>query len=293
MNHDAGLTRRVYVGAALGAASTVLAACGTTFREKSPRAATATRVPAAPIESVSATPSSTAGTPTKQEILARFGQRRPTAWALNLPGEVTQVPADGHAVALTFDACGGPDGSGYDEKLIELLRTHRVKATLMLNQRWITANESLAKELADDPLFRLGNHGVTHRPLSTAGRSAYGIAGTESLSALYDEVRGAHDWIADHQTDATAHFRSGTAYSDDIGVDVCAAMGAPFLGFTLNGDGGATFTPEQVKATLLTVKAGDVVISHMNQPTHGTARGYASVLPQLLDHGVTFHHIDA
>lgn len=291
--HD--LTRRRALTAALATgASLTAAACssGSTDSAKGSSAAPGSSSAAASA-TTSSGPAGAADVPSKQEILAKFGHRTPKAWGLNLTGQTLHVPVDGHAVALTFDACGGPGGSGYDEKLIALLRKHQVKATLFLNQRWITKNESLAKELAADPLFQLGNHGLTHRPLSTTGRSAYGIAGTESLSALYDEVRGARDWIAAHQSGHTIFFRSGTAYSDDIGVDVCTAMKSPFLGFSLNGDAGATFTKEQIKATLLTVKAGDVVISHMNQPTHATAAGYASVLPQLIDSGVTFRHVPA
>ncbi len=68
-------------------------------------------------------------------------------------------------------------------------------------------------------------------------------------------------------------------------------MGMPFLGFAVNGDAGATFSAGQIVDALRAVRPGDVVISHLNQPTHQTAAGYALALPQLIDRGVTFCHV--
>lgn len=293
-----GMPRRSIVavaGALLGGAA--LAGCTT---RRAPELLTPTasapgnaELSAAAPAPASTTPTPPPGIPTKQEILARFGSVKPTQWALNLPGEVTRISSDAHGVALTFDACGGRGGSGYDERLITVLRTHQVKATLNFNARWIRENESLAKELAADPLFNIANHGDRHLPLSTSGRSAYGIPGTKNLSEMYDEIVGARAWIAEHCPGQPVHFRSGTCFTDEVGVAVCKALGSPFVGYTLNADGGATFTKDQVAEALLGVKAGDVVISHMNHPERDTAKGYEAILPKLIDGGVTFHHLPA
>ena len=98
---------------------------------------------------------------------------------MELPGIDTTVPgAGGRTLALTFDACGGPGGSRVDTGLVEVLRRNHVAATLFLNQRWVRSNRAYAEELVADPLFRIGNHGTRHLPLSVSGRSAYGIVGT-------------------------------------------------------------------------------------------------------------------
>src|SRR5258708_792652 len=94
--------------------------------------------------------------------------------------------AAGRVIALTFDACGGPGGSGYDQALIDFLRRRQVPATLFLNSRWIDANPAAFHLLAAEPLFEIGNHGTRHRPLSVTGRSAYGIPGTRSAGEAYD-----------------------------------------------------------------------------------------------------------
>lgn len=192
------------------------------------------------------------------------------------------------AVVLTFDACGGPNGSGYDEALISTVRRHQVPATLFLNSRWITANPGLAAELAADPLLEVANHGVRHVPLSVDGRAAYGIAGTANVGEIYDELAGGVAWFTTQIGHGPRWFRPGTAHTDDIGAAIALDLGQPVAGFSVNGDAGATFTAGQVAQTLSGVRPGDVVISHFNQPGRGTAAGYATALPQLLERGVTF-----
>jgi peptidoglycan/xylan/chitin deacetylase (PgdA/CDA1 family) len=91
-------------------------------------------------------------------------------------------------IALTFDACGGPGGSGYDRALIDFLRRREIPATLFINSRWIDANPAIFRRLAAEPLFEIANHGTRHRPLSVTGRSAYGIPGTRSAAEVYDEI---------------------------------------------------------------------------------------------------------
>ena len=229
--------------------------------------------------------------PSKDQIVARFGARQGTRWELNTPGELTRMRAGVTGVALTFDACGGPGGSGYDRALIDLLRAHSVKATLVLNQRWIDANPGPAAELAADPLFQLANHGLRHIPLSTTGKAAYGERGTTSVAEMYDEIIGSSAWLLEQRPHEPIFYRSGTAYADEVAVAVCAAMGMPFLGFAVNGDAGTTFTADQIATALKHVRPGDIVISHMNQPTHQTAKGYTRALPPLLDRGITFCHV--
>ena len=62
-----------------------------------------------------------------------------------------------------------------------------------------------------EPLFELANHGTRHRPLSVTGRSAYGI---------------------------------------DVAARIVAAMGDRLVTFSVNSDGRATFTPDQVRSTV-------------------------------------------
>ncbi|MFD5466401.1 polysaccharide deacetylase family protein [Kitasatospora sp. NPDC127059] len=212
----------------------------------------------------------------------------PTAWGLDLPGVVTGLPEGEQAMALTFDACGGPGGSRYDADLIDFLRANSVPATLFLNARWIDANPQIFEQLAADRLFEIGNHGTVHRPLSVTGRSAEGIAGTSGVGEVYDEVAGNAGKLTELLGRPPRFFRSGTAYYDDVAVRVVADLGERIAGFTVNGDGGATMPAAEVRREVASAPPGAIVIGHMNQPGRGTAAGFTAALPGLLAAGRRF-----
>lgn len=229
---------------------------------------------------------------TRAEIVARYGHAVPRTWGFDAPGVLHTLPSSSkREIALTFDACGGRGGSGYDRALIDFLRRREIPATLFLNSRWIDANPVVFRHLAAEPLFEIANHGTRHLPLSVTGRSAYGIPGTRSAAEVYDEIAGNRAKLARLLGSPPRFFRSGTAYCDDVAADIVTALGERFVGFSVNGDAGATFSPEQVDTTVGAAPAGSIVICHMNHPEGGTARGIAAAAPRLLASGHTFAHL--
>ncbi|MEV8147511.1 polysaccharide deacetylase family protein [Arthrobacter sp. NPDC080073] len=283
--------RRSLLAAAAGLAMTGLAACA-----QQPAAAPAPRpapVSTPVVEEAGqhpVVPETRPEPPSRSQVVAEFSGRKPVEWGLSVTGVVSKTPSK-HAV-LTFDACGGPQGSDYDQRLLKTLRKLNVPATLFVNGRWIKANPGLAADLAADPLFELGNHGFRHQPLSVNGRSAYGIPGTANAGEVYDEVMGNQEVMERLCGKAPRFFRAGTAYYDDVAVSITHALGLVPVSFTVNGDGGATFPAPTVAGEVNKIGAGQgagqIVISHFNQPAGGTAEGYARALPGLLDRGVTF-----
>lgn len=247
-------------------------------------AAPRTPAPVAP----TAPPPAAPVVPTRADVVARYAGVAPTAFGLDVPGVVNRLPTDERVVALTFDACGGARGSGYDEALIETLRTTGTPATLFLNQRWVLAHPDLTAQLAADPLFELANHGTTHLPLSVRGAAAYGIPGTTGPGEVFDEVTGNLRTLTEVTGAPPRFFRSGTAHYDDVAVRIAGDVGATVVNFDVNGDAGATSGPQQVAAALRTVFPGSIVIGHMNQPTGGTAAGVAAALPRLTADGFRF-----
>lgn len=83
-------------------------------------------------------------------------------------------------------------------------------------------------------------------------------------------------------------FRTGTAYSDDVADRIVTAMAARLVTFSVKGDGGATFTPEEVRSTVTAAAAGSIVLCHMNHPSSGTAQGIAASVPHLMAAGYRF-----
>ena len=230
-----------------------------------------------------------AAQPTRDDIVARYGDRTPAQGGLEVDGGVLR--REGQPAVVTLDACGGRNGSGYDEALIQVLRRREVPATLFLNLRWIDANPGIARELADDPLFELANHGTAHKPLSVSGAEAYGIPGTASVGEVFDEVMGGHARLTELTGAPPLWFRSGTAHVDDVAVEIVAELGQRVVNFDVNADAGATFTPAQVRQSMGVAEAGSICIGHFNRPGSGTSDGMAEALPRLLDRGLTFSRL--
>jgi peptidoglycan/xylan/chitin deacetylase (PgdA/CDA1 family) len=225
---------------------------------------------------------------TRTEVVARYGGLRPHGWGFGGPGVVRDLHTRRRVIALTFDACGGLGGSEYDQALIGFLRRHEVPATLFLNSRWIDANPAAFRQLAREPLFEIANHGTRHLPLSVTGRSAYGIGGTRNAGEVYDEVATNQARLTRLLGAPPRFFRTGTAYSDDVADRIVTAMGDRLVTFSVNGDGGATFTPEQVRSTVTAAAGGSIVLCHMNHPSSGTAQGIAAAVPHLMAAGYRF-----
>lgn len=231
-------------------------------------------------------PSPTPIGPSRAEIVERYAGAEPEVWGLEMEGVVSTV--EGERAVLTLDACGGPRGGGIDERILGVLRQHAIPATLFLNARWIEANPALTRELADDPLFELANHGTRHVPLSVTGRDAYGIVGTADPGEAYDEVMGNQAVLADLLGAPPRFFRSGTAHYDDVAVAIARDLGCVVAGFSINGDGGATLSAGQTAGELMRTEPGDIILGHINQPNLDAGQGYVTALPELLDRGIEF-----
>lgn len=216
----------------------------------------------------------------------RYGS--PTRWGMSMPGIVSSFRPTGREVALTFDACSG----ACDMAVLDVLARHRVPATLFLNGHWIDANRQMTRRLAADPLFDIGNHGTRHVPLSVTGRSAYGIAGTRSPGEARDEVVRNHEKIARITGRPPRWFRTGTAHYDDVGVQIVHDAGETPVGFTVNGDAGATARPATIEVALAAARPGSIVLDHMNHPGSGIDAALTEALPRMLAQGWRFVTLD-
>lgn len=75
-------------------------------------------------------------------------------------------------IALTFDADmtpfmqkelqTGKVKSFYEEKIIDILEEQKIPATLFLTGLWAIEYQEVAKKLAQNPLFEIGNHSYSH-----------------------------------------------------------------------------------------------------------------------------------
>ena len=221
--------------------------------------------------------------------LALYAQTPPAQWGENVTGVTTKFHSEKKEIALTFDACGGSvRSSQYDEGLIEFLTTHRIPATLFINARWINTNPEIFMQLSRNPLFEIANHGTAHKPLSTDGKSVYGIHGTSSTDEVVSEIQGNNQKIEKLTGKRPSFFRAGTAYYDEQAVSIAHTLGMEIGGFSILGDAGATFSASKVTQQLMSAKSGDIVICHMNHPEGGTREGIIQGVEALIKEGFTF-----
>lgn len=188
-------------------------------------------------------------------------------------------------VALTFDACMGKA----DERILSVLVGQRIPATVFVTARWLKRNPAaLAVFLRNPDLFELENHGERHIPAVDRPALIYGIAAAGSPQAVKQEVEGGANAMLAAGIPQPHWFRGATARYDLLAIGEIRAMGYRIAGYSLNGDGGSLLGAAVTERRIASAKDGDVVISHINQPTHAAGEGVAKALVALKTKGVEF-----
>jgi len=224
----------------------------------------------------------------RESILVTFTGKVPQQWGENVIGTKTKLDTDKKLIALTFDACGGAKGKRYDAKLINFLKRDKIPATLFLSGKWIDANPEIAKELAENPLFEIANHGLNHRPCSINGKKALGIQGTKNIDELIDEIEQNARKIEILAGKKPKDFRPAAGFCDEYGVKIANALGYEVIGWDVVGDAGATYSKKDVIEALLGASPGSIVVLHMNHPEGETAEGVMAAVPELKNRGFEF-----
>lgn len=224
----------------------------------------------------------------KDQLAAVYGHRKAVLWGETIPGVRTRLDTRERVLALTLDACGSDRGKGLDAVLMDFLVREKIPATLFVNARWIDANPEQFRQLAANPLFEIANHGLRHKPASVSGRSVYGITGTNNVAELVEEIELNAAKIEALTGKRPALYRSGTAYYDEVAVEISGRLGHQVAGFSVLGDAGATFSASQVRGALLKSAPGDIILCHMNHPESGTAAGIIAAVPELKRRGYSF-----
>ncbi|MBY3135064.1 polysaccharide deacetylase family protein [Rhizobium laguerreae] len=192
----------------------------------------------------------------------------------------------GHArIALTFDACMGQA----DERILSTLVRERIPATIFVTARWLKRNPAAVAVFLQNPdLFELENHGENHIPAVDTPTLIYGIASAGSPQAVRQEVEGGAAAMVAAGIPAPHWFRGSTAKYDLSAIGEIRAMGYRIAGYSVNGDGGSLLGAGVTEKRIASAKDGDVVISHVNQPTHAAGEGVAKALVDLKAKGTQF-----
>jgi peptidoglycan/xylan/chitin deacetylase (PgdA/CDA1 family) len=202
---------------------------------------------------------------------------------------VLQQPSD-KKIALTLDACGGK----YDSDLIDFLIKNKIPATIFATKKWLKKNpQGLVVIKAHLDLFDVEDHGEKHIPaVIGADKTVYGIPGEPDVVHLRREVvEGAK--AVEKATGVAPHwYRGATGEYDAQAIKEIDKLGYKIAGFSVNADSGATLKKRTIEKRLAKVKAGDVIIAHMNKPDSDSAEGLAVGLASLQKSGFVFVRLD-
>lgn len=228
----------------------------------------------------------------KTDMINKYQGVQPTTWGENVPGVITNIATDEKLVSLTFDACDGTPGS-FDQELIDFLIAEEIPATLFIGGQWIEEHPDEFAALADNPLFEIANHGYLHKPLSVNGASAYGIPGTADIAEVFDEIYHNQSKIEELTGEAPLYFRSGTAYYDEVAVQIANDLGVKVVNYNALGDAGGTFNREQIVQSLMAAQPGSIYLFHMNKPHSAIASGVREGVLHLKEQGYEFVQLHA
>ena len=188
-------------------------------------------------------------------------------------------------VALTFDACMGAT----DPRILDTLVSKRIPATIFVTHRWLKRNAAAYAQLRAHPdLFEIENHGENHIPAVDRPMDIYGIKTAGSPEAVKAEVDGGADAIAATGAPRPTWYRDATAVYSPEAIRQIRAMGYRIGGFTVNGDGGSLLGVEATVRSFESAKDGDVIIAHINQPTHKAGEGVVKGIEALQSKGYHF-----
>lgn len=192
-------------------------------------------------------------------------------------------------VALTLDACGGRT----DERILSALVENRIPATIFVTGTWLKRNAAALGIMRAHPdLFELENHGGHHIPAVDTPRKIYGISSAGSPDAVLAEVEEGADALAKAGEPAPKWFRGATAQYSPSAIALIRKLGFKIAGYSINGDGGSLLSAKETARRVAAAKDGDVIIAHINQPTHAAGEGLVKGLLELKAKGVHFVRLD-
>lgn len=192
-------------------------------------------------------------------------------------------------VALTLDACGGST----DARILSTLVDNKIPATIFVTGLWLKRNaQALAIMKAHPELFELENHGARHIPAVDAPRKIYGLNSAGSAEAVQAEVEAGALALTERGEPSPRWFRGATAQYSPTSIALIRKLGFRIAGYSINGDGGSLLGARETERRVASAKDGDVIIAHINQPTHAAGGGLVKGLLELKAKGYDFVRLD-
>lgn len=191
----------------------------------------------------------------------------------------------GPYVALTFDACMGKA----DERILQALIDHHIRATIFVTARWLKYNsQAIAQIKAHPELFEVENHGMRHVPAVDVPVTVFGLAAAGSAPAVQTEVDGGTAAIEKIFGSRPTWFRGATGKYTERSEAQIQKLNYRIAGYSVLGDGGASFSKQKAASTIGNAKDGDVIVAHINQPKKPAGLGVVEGILKLKAAGFIF-----
>jgi peptidoglycan/xylan/chitin deacetylase (PgdA/CDA1 family) len=220
----------------------------------------------------------------------------PTKASTELPGAtraglrppvVTNGPRTANKVALTFDAdmtdamlynlASGRVKSYANLKVLDILESRQVPATFFLTGEWAERYPDVARRIAADPRFEIGNHTYKHQAYTA---NCYQLPRIPP-NLMTEDVAHTFRVIEPLGGRQTRYFRFPGGCHDEAALQALAPLGVTVIQWdVVSGDPFATAAAPIVNAVLSQVKPGSIVVMHV---TEGNAQFTDEALPPILD----------
>lgn len=197
---------------------------------------------------------------------------------------ITHLATPPRAIALTFDACQGPSPATLDRAIVDYLATADVPYTVFMGGRFARDNAEAVRRLALDDRVEIENHSFSH-PQDMRRLDDSAVRG-EVLRAA-QEIRA--------RTGRTTHlFRFPAGRSDERTVALVEALGYAVVHWRFpSGDPDPRLSAQAIlDDTLARVRAGDILIFHINGRGVHTAEVLERLVPELRRRGYRFVRLD-
>jgi peptidoglycan-N-acetylglucosamine deacetylase len=224
----------------------------------------------------------------KKEILAN---------TLPLPEVIEHGKRDKKEVALTFDADmtygmlnllnNGSAKSWYNKPAIDYLNQENIKATIFFAGLWVKAYPKNAKEIAQNPLFEIGNHSFSH-PAFTL--NCFGLPFLPDGNDK-NEVDNAQKIIIQTTGVIPELFRFPGGCYEKVDLDMVSRLGLTVVHWdTVAEDGLNENTQSIVDNVERNVQNGSIIVMHLNNGTLAPKTYFAllQIVPDLKRQGYNF-----
>lgn len=203
-------------------------------------------------------------------------------------------------VALTFDLCErANEVTGYDAKLVNILREKKVKATFFAGGKWLRTHSDKAMQLIADPLFEIGNHTWTHdnmRLISEDERLEQILWSQAQYELLREKLLNLPCAVPFRESAAANipilpkifRFPYGTCNKESLQTVIQSGL-YPIQWNIVSGDPSRTQSAGRIVRSIIDqIRPGSIVVAHANGRGWHTAEALNTLIPELRARGYRF-----